>query len=205
MLQQFWGNNSNAGKWKVSVSREFHALPDALLFLFVTCIARQYLWFLNGGWTRNSIAWLLSSAIGVGIVYFLADRRDDSKEGGWKVDWLWLAIVVLPLLAFFFLRAPFPSLEFDNLNYHFVNAERALRGWPMRVDEFFPGTQLPNPAPDMVFGVARYLVGYRLAPLLNIGCLLWTAALIDRFSAHVRANRALQVFGCAGDPDHRAD
>lgn len=169
-----------ADEGRTSAATQFYSLADVLLLLYVTCIARQYFWFLNGGWTRNTIAWTISSAVGVAVVYLLADRRDDSAEAAWKMDWLWLAIVVLPLLAFFLLRAPFPSLDFDNLNYHYVNTERALRGWPMRVDEFFPGTLLPNPAPDMVFGVAKYLIGFRLAPLLNVGVLLWTAALVDQ-------------------------
>jgi hypothetical protein len=156
-------------------------LPDVLLFLYLTCIAREYLWILNGGWTRNVIAWSISSAIGIAIVYFLTEKQVDRNNAAWRPDWIWLAIVVLPLLAFFFLRAPFPSLEFDNLNYHYVNAERALRGWPIRAGDLFPGTLLPNPAPDMVFGVTRYLLGYRLAPLLNVACLLWTGALVDQF------------------------
>ena len=163
-----------------AIGRKAYSLPDVLVLLYVTCIAREYLWFLNGGWTKNSIAWSLSTVIGLAIVHFLADKPEDSKAARWQLDWQWLAIVVLPLLCFFFLRAPFPFLEFDFLNYHFVNAERALRGWPMRVGEFFPGTLLPNPAPDMVFGIARYSLGYRLAPLLNVGCLLWTGALIDQ-------------------------
>jgi hypothetical protein len=163
-----------------AIGRRAFSLPDVLLLLYITCIAREYFWFLNGGWTRNAIAWSLSSIIGVAIVFFLADRCDDSKPARRQVDWLWLAIVVLPLLCFFFLRAPFPFLEFDFLNYHFVNAERSLRGWPLRLGDFFPGTLLPNPAPDMVFGVARYLLGYRLAPLLNVACLLWTGALVDQ-------------------------
>lgn len=183
---------SDCAEANSSGSRRAYSLSDVLLLLYVTCIAREYFWLLNGGWTKNAIAWSLSSVIGIAIVYFLADRRDDSKPGGRKMDWLWLAIVVLPLLSFFLLRAPFPSLEFDNLNYHFVNAERALRGWPIRAGDFFPGTLLPNPAPDIVLGVARYLLGYRLAPLLNVGCLLWTGALIDQFLRTFVRTRALR-------------
>ena len=191
-------SRSDDAETRAPVTRRAYSLPEALLFLYVTCIAREYLWFLNGGWTENAIAWSFSSLIGVGIVYFLADRRDNAQLVRWTMDWLWLMIVVLPLLGFFFLRAPFPSLEFDNLNYHFVNAERALSGWPMRAGDFFPGTVLPNPAPDMVFGIARHLLGYRLAPLLNVACLLWTAALIDQFLRTFVPNRILRYLAVLG-------
>jgi hypothetical protein len=90
---------------------------------------------------------------------------------------------VAPLLVFFLLRAPFPSLDFDNLNYHFVNTERALRGWPMIDGDFFPGTLLVNPAPDMVFGAARAVLGHRLAPILNVMVLLWLAYLLNEVFA----------------------
>jgi hypothetical protein len=167
-------------------------LPDALLLLYLICIARQYLWFLNGGWTKNAIAWSLASLLGGSIVYFLADRRDNAPRVRWTLDWLWLAIVVLPVLGFFFMRAPFPAFEMDHLNYHLVNTERALRGWPMIKGDFFPGTLLVNPAPDMVFGVAKYLIGYRLAPVLNVAALLWTAAVLNEILSSFLAKRIVR-------------
>ena len=44
----------------------------------------------------------------------------------------------------------------------------------------------------MVFGIARYLLGYRLAPLINVGCLLWTGALIDQFLRTFVGTRSLR-------------
>ena len=184
--------------------RALYPLPDALLFLFLLCITRQYLWILGGSVVRNVIAYAISSAVAGFVVWRFSLNRglgwegtESALEPGWhlwrkqksagrysfSIDWVWFAIVVGPLLVFFFLRAPFPSVDFDNLNYHLVNTERALRGWPMMDGDFFPGTLLVNPAPDMVFGVARALLGHRLAPILNVAVVLWLAHLLNELCA----------------------
>jgi hypothetical protein len=184
--------------------RSLYPLADALLFLFLLCIARQYLWILGGSVARNVLAYAVSASVAAIVVWQFSVNRGMGWEGtesalepGWhlwrtpksagrysfSVDWAWFAIVVGPLLVFFFLRAPFPSLDFDNLNYHLVNTQRALRGWPMIDGDFFPGTLLVNPAPDMVFGVARALLGYRLAPILNVAAVLWLAHLLNELFA----------------------
>jgi len=184
--------------------RSFYPLPDALLLLFLLCIARQYFWILGGSVARNVIAYAVSAALAGIVVWQFSGNRGMGWEGtesalepGWhlwrmptsegrfsfSVDWAWFAIVVTPLVVFFFLRAPFPSLDIDNLNYHLVNTQRALRGWPMINGDFFPGTLLVNPAPDMVFGVARALLGYRLAPIVNVAVVLWLAHLLNELFA----------------------
>ena len=184
--------------------RGLYPLPDALLFLFLLCITRQYLWILGGSLVRNVIAYAVSAAVAGFVVWQFSLNRglgwegtESALEPGWhlwrkqkiagrysfSVDWAWFAIVVGPLLVFFFLRAPFPSVDFDNLNYHLVNTERALRGWPMIDGDFFPGTLLVNPAPDMVFGVARALLGHRLAPILNVAAVLWLGHLLNELFA----------------------
>lgn len=201
------------------LGRRFYPLPDAILFLFLLCIARQYLWVLGGSTWKNVIAWSLSTLIAATMIWLLSNQRGAGWEGtpstleeGWhswlsreakstgrfpglRIDWMWFAVVVTPLLFFFFLRAPFPAFEFDHLNYHLVNTERSLRGWPMIDGEFFPGTLLINPAPDMVFGVLKYAVGYRLAPILNIAALLWTASLLNEIIAPMIARRLVRYLG----------
>jgi len=204
---------------KTQLVRRFYPLPDAILFLYLLCIARQYLWVIGGGTARNVIAWSLSAIAAAVIIWFLTGARGagweatpSTVEDDWhsclasqaragrtffgrlRIDWLWLAVVVAPLLFFFFLRAPFPALEFDHLNYHLVNTERSLRGWPMIDGDFFPGTLLVNPAPDMVFGVLKYAIGYRLAPILNIGVLLWMAGLLNEIIAPVIARKVVRYF-----------
>jgi len=187
--------------------RRFYPLPDAILFLFLLCIARQYLWVLGGSAFKNGLAYALSTLIAGVVIWLFSAKRGMGWEGtdseldpGWHLwlqpetvkgeqryrfcaDWLWFAIVVAPLFVFFFLRAPFPSLDIDNLNYHLINTQRALRGWPMIEGDFFPGTLLVNPAPDMAFGVVRALVGHRLAPVLNIAVLVWLGSLLNEIFA----------------------
>lgn len=195
-----------------SSKRNFYPLPDAVLGLYFLCIARQYLWALGGGYLRNVVAWIGAAVFASIVMWFWSAKRETGWEGtestlaaGWhswlssdsglrrvSVDWLWAAIVVAPLMIFFFLRAPFPAFEMDHLNYHLVNTERALRGWPMIKGDFFPGTLLVNPAPDMAFGVVKYLIGYRLAPVLNVAALLWTASLLNEILASFLAKRIVR-------------
>ncbi len=192
----------------VSPKRTSYPLPDAVLGLYLLCIGREYLWTLGGSYWKNVAAWTLSAIFAGSLIRLLSAERGAGWEGtesvlneGWHAwresgtepqrqvrnriqwDWLWLLIVVTPLLVFFFLRAPFPSLDFDNLNYHLVNTERALRGWPMIKGDFFPGTLLVNPAPDMAFGVLRAIVGHRLAPILNVAALIWSAQILNEILA----------------------
>ena len=193
---------------RASLKRTFYPLPDAVLGLYVLCIARQYLWLLGGSLAKNVVAWIAAASFAGLIIWLWSAKRGAGWEGtkselgadwhAWRdasnhapefglrridFDWPWLLLVVTPLLVFFFLRAPFPSVDFDNLNYHLVNTQRALRGWPMIEGDFFPGTLLVNPAPDMVFGVARAVLGYRLAPIVNVAAVLWLAHLLNEIFA----------------------
>ncbi len=175
---------------------------DILLFLYVLAVLREYLWWLGETPTNNLVAWTLASIAAGAIIWPLIGRRDPGRPGvgllpGLRTkrpDWQWLAIVCAPLLAFFCLRLPFPAFEFDHLNYHLVNIERALRGWPLRPGDFFPGTLLVNPAPDMVFGVAKYLVGYRAAPIINILALIWTGQIANTFLQPSIERKGLRYF-----------
>ena len=212
-------SEQSAPRIRTPLARRLYPLPDTVLFLYLLCIVRQYLWPVGNGSVKNAIAWSISTLVAGVIIWLLSGQRGDGWEGsastvesGWhswistkeqgtrglfagiRVEWLWLIVVVAPILIFFFLRAPFPAFEMDHLNYHLVNTERALRGWPMINGDFFPGTLLVNPAPDMVFGVLKYLIGYRLAPLLNVAVLLWTANLLNEILAPILAKRIVRYF-----------
>src|SRR5438132_12597470 len=91
-------SRSDDAETRAPVTRRAYSLPEALLFLYVTCIARESRWILNGGWTENAVAWSFSSLIGFGFVYFLAVIRDNAQPVRWTMYWLWLMIVVLLLL-----------------------------------------------------------------------------------------------------------
>jgi hypothetical protein len=206
--------------FRTPLMRRIYPLPDAILFLYLLCIAREYLWALGSSVAKNVIAWSVSTVVAGLIIWLLSSQRGtgweatpSAVEQGWhswlsaeprqtesflarlRVDWLWLVLVVAPLLFFFSLRAPFPAFEFDHLNYHLVNTERSLRGWPLIEGDFFPGTLLVNPAPDMAFGVLKYLVGYRLAPILNIGVLLWTANVLNEIIAPIIVRTFVRYLG----------
>ncbi|PWT91697.1 MAG: hypothetical protein C5B55_07665 [Blastocatellia bacterium] len=195
--------------------RQFYPLPDAILFLYLLSLNREYFWGLGGSSLKNAAAWCLSTMIAGGVTYVFTSGRGNGWEGteselraGWHswrsydpgnasfhfpyLDGLWIAMVVAPVMVFFFLRAAFPAFEMDHLNYHLVNTERALRGWPMTDGDFFPGTLLVNPAPDMAFGVLKYLIGYRLAPILNVAVLLWTANLLNEIIAPIISRKAVR-------------
>jgi len=74
-----------------------------------------------------------------------------------------------------------PDTSFDVLNYHLVNAERGLRGWPFIAGDFFPTILQVNPAPDMVSALFRKVLGYRLGTVVNYLAMLWIAMIVDKF------------------------
>ena len=57
--------------------------------------------------------------------------------------------------------------------HHAIHGERpAMRGWPMLEGDFFPVRFPFNPAPDMLTGLFRHLLGYRLGTVVNLLALL---------------------------------
>ena len=158
-------------------------LADALLAFYVAGFVRQYLW----GVSNNRLAWMLTIFISLAIGAFHLARREAYPRAVPSSFWL---IVALPLLAMFSMRAPFPDFNFDTLNYHLVNTERALRGWPFIPGDFFPGVLQVNPAPDLASAIFRYALGYRLGTLINLLVLLWTAMILERLlRTYIKSNR----------------
>ncbi len=153
---------------------------DALLFLYVAVIIRQFLCWVP---LSNPIAWL-TAALAAGVIiwrYVLA--KDEPREGSSRA---FLLVVALPLALAFLLRFPFPDVSFDVLNYRLFQAARTLRGFLDQPGDFFPTPMPFNPAPDMVMGITRLLFGYRLGTIANLFALLWSARILDRLlRAHV--------------------
>jgi hypothetical protein len=89
-------------------------------------------------------------------------------------------VVALTLLFIYALRAPFPDLSFDVLNYRLLHSERALRGVFFIAGDWFPTPAPFNPAPDIATGITRYLLGYRLGTAINLLAILWAAQIIER-------------------------
>ncbi len=156
-------------------SRRLELPGDALVGLYFTVFARQYLWFVTG---EQAAAWALAVTAGAGALYFYVSAKDDSEETTARLPF-WL-VVALPLAFIYSMRVVFPDVSFDVLNYRLLHAERALEGFVYRADEFFPTPAPYNPAPDMVTGLFRHALGYRLGTFANLLAMVWAARVCDK-------------------------
>ena len=91
----------------------------------------------------------------------------------------WL-VVALPLLFVYGLRAPFPDSAYDVWSLRLFHGERALRGFIYLPGEFFPTSAPFNPTPDMLTGLFRHLLGYRLGTIVNLLALVWAGTILER-------------------------
>jgi len=148
-------------------------LGDALVFLYALVFARQYLWVVPD----NALAWGLSFPVAAAAWYFYVRTKPSAPERAGREFWL---LVALPLLFVYALRAPFPDVSFDVLNYRLLHAERSLRGMLFAPGDFFPTPAPYNPAPDTLTGLFRYALGYRLGTVVNLLSLVWAAQIVDR-------------------------
>jgi hypothetical protein len=146
---------------------------DALMPLYLAVFVRQYLWAVSDA----RVAWLLASAVAALLWLGSLCLKD---EDGARTPWQFWAAVALPLLGVYAMRAAFPDTSYDVLNYRLVSAERALRGWPFIAGDFFPPFYPLNPAPDMILGVSRHLLGYRLGTALNLLALVWAGTVVEK-------------------------
>ena len=168
----------------MSEARRRLDIGDFVILLYIAAFVRQYLWFVGD----NRLAWPLTVALSA-LVWWLHWRTKETPKGRTPA-FFWLT-VALPLFFFYALRAALPDLSWDVLDYRLINAERAMRGWPMLADDFFPVRFPFNPAPDVVMGLGRYLFGYRLGTLVNFSVLVWTGVLLERMlRGFVKGERA---------------
>ena len=137
---------------------------------------REYFLLLH----NNTIAWILTIGVSLVLGYIYLSNKETPKE---KIDPVYWVVVGLPLLLIFFLRVGYADLSFDVLNYHIFHSERALRGLVHIPGDFAPA-YLPffnNPVGDVVTGVFRHLLGFRLGTVVNYLVLLWTGAILFKF------------------------
>ncbi|MCA1635827.1 MAG: hypothetical protein LC802_19590 [Acidobacteria bacterium] len=146
---------------------------DALLFLYIAVFARQCFWAVERDWT----AWALTLAA-TGLVWGAHLRWKPAPEG--RTPRVFWAVVALPLLLVFALRAAFPDLSFDVLNHRLIQGERALSGAQLAPGDFFPTIFPFNPAPDMLTGIVRHLLGYRLGTIINLLALVWAGTILEK-------------------------
>ena len=144
---------------RLNAARHELELSDAVIFIYIAAFVRQYFWIIGS----NPLAWTLTILASAFI--WIAHFRTKGQEEGTSFHF-WL-VVALPLFLIYAIRAAFPDTSFDVLDYRLINAERALRGIPFLAGDFFPIRFPFNPAPDMVTGIFRHLLGYRLGTIVN--------------------------------------
>ena len=146
---------------------------DPLLLLYALVFVRQCTWNVPNqfaAWTSASVIALSAWAL---YVYYKPEPTDRIPGSFW-------AIVVLPLLIVYLLRAALPDLSFDVLNHRLIQSERALRGPQFLPGDFFPNVFPFNPSSDMVTGIYRHALGYRLGTIVNLLALVWTGTIVEK-------------------------
>ena len=163
---------------------------DFLLFLYALVFVREYAWILPNNFTAWVAAVLVTLALWVTYLSVKPDVDD-------RVPGLFWLSVALPLLIIYLLRAAIPDLSFDVLNHRLIQGERALRGPQLLPGDFFPNVFPFNPSSDMVTGIFRHLLGYRLGTLLNPLALIWTGIILEKILRPLLARtwlRCIAVF-----------
>jgi hypothetical protein len=146
---------------------------DALVYFYALVFVRQYLWVIENNW----LAWSLAVPLTAALWVFYVSTKPLGAERVGREFWL---LVCLPLLLIYALRAPFPDLSFDVLNYRLLHAERSLRGALFAPGDFFPTPAPYNPAPDTLTGLFRLALGYRLGTIVNLFALVWAGHVLDK-------------------------
>jgi hypothetical protein len=149
---------------------------DVLIVVYIAVFVREYFWIVSHNWIAWSLT--LSVSLALGAVYLATKETPVGRQP--VVFWI---VVGLPLLFIYGLRVAFPDLSFDVLNYHIFHSERALRGLLYVPGDFAPAyfPFFNNPAPDMITGLFRHGLGFRLGTIVNYLALLWAGAIVFRF------------------------
>jgi hypothetical protein len=148
-------------------------LSDLFIFLYLLVFIRQYMWLVHA----NRLAWAFTLALAAVVWTMHLRIKEAVEEKTPRMFWL---IVALPLLFIFTLKFALPDISFDVLNHRLIQSERGLRGPLFMPGDFFP-TILPfNPASDMLTGISRHLLGYRLGTLINYLSLLSAGAVLNK-------------------------
>jgi hypothetical protein len=147
----------------------------ALLCIYFAIFARQYLWWVTD---NNWIAWIGSALVAIFVTSLYISWEEEKAEE--KVGLPFWLVVVVPLVLVYAMRVALPDFSFDVLNYHLFHGERSLRGFLYLPGEFFPTPSPFSPAADMVTGLFRKLLGYRLGTLANFLAVVWLARVADK-------------------------
>ncbi|MGH9967889.1 MAG: hypothetical protein ACREBG_08690 [Pyrinomonadaceae bacterium] len=148
-------------------------LGDLFIFLYVTVFVRQYLWVIG----NNRMAWVLTLALTLLLWSLHVRFKEGPVEKTPRSFWI---IVALPLLLLYALKFAFPDLSLDVLNHRLIQGERGLRGPLFMPGDFFPTIFPFNPSSDMLTGISRHLLGYRLGTIINYLTLLYAGTVLNK-------------------------
>jgi hypothetical protein len=146
---------------------------DFLLLLYALVFVRQYAWTIP----NDFAAWVVSIAVTLALWITFLRFKPLPDDGPTRLFWV---TVALPLMIIYLLRAAIPDLSYDVLNHRLIQGERALRGPQFLPGDFFPNVFPFNPSSDMLTGMFRHLLGYRLGTVLNPLVLIWTGIILDK-------------------------
>lgn len=163
--------NENTSAYRLDRLRQRIEFGDLALICYVAVFVRSYLWGVSDNFLAWSLTALLTLAVWCG--YLLGKELSDERP-----SYLFWLVVAAPLILVYAFRIAFPDVSYDVLNYRLVHAERGLRGFLFIPGDYFPTIFPLNPAPDMLTGIYRYLLGYRLGTIGNLIAMLWTGEIL---------------------------
>lgn len=160
---------------------------DMLFFFYALVFVRQYLWIIS----NNIAGWTIAALLTLVIWWFYLKTKPLPAERCGRQFWI---VVALPLVVIYFLRAMYPDISFDVLNYRLLHSERSLRGPLFLPGDFFPTPAPYNPSPDTLTGLFRIALGYRLGTIVNLLALIWSAQIIYKLLRPSVTRRWLRAF-----------
>jgi hypothetical protein len=146
---------------------------DLLLPPYALVFIRQYAWSVQS----DLAAWAVTVALTLAGWCVYLYLKPEASERTPRAYWI---IVALPLLLVYAMRAAIPDLSFDVLNHRLIQGERALRGPQFLDGDFFPNVFPFNPSSDMLTGLFRHALGYRLGTILNLLVLVWAGTIVEK-------------------------
>jgi hypothetical protein len=179
-----------APRQRIRFLRHLEFPGDALLLVYFLVLIRQYLWWCTN---NNSVAWAASALVAIVVAFFYFSPQEVSERNKPPLPF-WL-IAALPLVLIYAMRVLFPDTSFDVLNYRLLHAERSLVGFLYLPGDFFPTPAPYNPAPDMVTGLFRHALGYRLGTIANLLAMIWAACITDKLLRPFLKNAWLRATG----------
>jgi hypothetical protein len=182
--------NASVRAWARSLRRRLE-FGDALLFFYIAVFARQCFWPIGS----EVAAWSLTVAASALMWLAHAFTKQEPEEKNPRIFWL---IVASPLFIVYLMRVTFPDLSFDVLNHRLIQSERALRGVQLLPGDFFPTIFPFNPASDMLTGIPRHLLGYRLGAGVNYLALLWAGTILYKLLRPVVEKPVWRCLGVLG-------